>query len=164
MQLKFVLCMIKYKIKHKIVNCEKIESVTSHDLYPLPCHKLSHFLRPLPLGAWHTLWTAPKVGYIVLAIPLRFNAHNITNWWRHLISVSQCLNSIHKSFWYTLPYRKSITGGRYVCRYVGNIISMVGSCSAIRDRTIIAAKHTRNWTSVWRERALLHAYIVIARR
>ena len=24
----------KYKIKHKIVNCEKIESVTSHDLYP----------------------------------------------------------------------------------------------------------------------------------
>ena len=37
MQLKFVLCMIKYKIKHKIVNyCEKIESVTSHDLYPLP--------------------------------------------------------------------------------------------------------------------------------
>ena len=26
----------KYKIKHKIVNCEKIESVTSHDLYPLP--------------------------------------------------------------------------------------------------------------------------------
>ena len=36
MQLKFVLCMIKYKIKHKIVNCEKIESVMSHDLYPLP--------------------------------------------------------------------------------------------------------------------------------
>ena len=28
--------MIKYKIKHKIVNCEKIESVTSHNLYPLP--------------------------------------------------------------------------------------------------------------------------------
>ena len=28
--------MIKYKIKHKIVNCEKIESVTSHDLYPPP--------------------------------------------------------------------------------------------------------------------------------
>ena len=26
--------MIKYKIKHKIVNCEKIESVTSHNLYP----------------------------------------------------------------------------------------------------------------------------------
>ena len=48
MQLKFVLCMIKYKIKRKIVNCEKIESVTSHDLYPLPCHKLSHFLKPLP--------------------------------------------------------------------------------------------------------------------
>ena len=39
---------IKYKIKHKIVNCEKTDSVTSHDLYPLPCHKLSHFLRPLP--------------------------------------------------------------------------------------------------------------------
>ena len=39
---------IKYKMKRKIVNCEKIESVTSHDLYPLPCHKLSHFLRPLP--------------------------------------------------------------------------------------------------------------------
>ena len=29
---------------------------------PSPCHKLSHFLRPPPpLGAWHTLWTAPKV-------------------------------------------------------------------------------------------------------
>ena len=40
--------MIKYEIKSKIVNCEKIESETSHDLYPLPCHKLSHFLRPLP--------------------------------------------------------------------------------------------------------------------
>ena len=27
---------------------------------PSPCHKLSHFLRPLPpSGAWHTLWTAP---------------------------------------------------------------------------------------------------------
>ena len=32
--------MIKYKIKHKIVNCVKIGSVTSHDLYPLP--PLSH--------------------------------------------------------------------------------------------------------------------------
>ena len=40
--------MIKYKIKRKIVNGEKMESVTSHDLYPLPCHKLSHFLRPPP--------------------------------------------------------------------------------------------------------------------
>ena len=41
--------MIKYKIKRKIVNCEKIVSVTSHDLYPPPpCHKLSHFLRPPP--------------------------------------------------------------------------------------------------------------------
>ena len=28
--------MIKYEIKRKIVNCEKIESVTSHDLYPPP--------------------------------------------------------------------------------------------------------------------------------
>ena len=28
--------MIKYKIKRKIVNCEKIETVTTHDLYPLP--------------------------------------------------------------------------------------------------------------------------------
>ena len=28
--------MIKYKIKHKIVNCENIDSVTSHDLYPPP--------------------------------------------------------------------------------------------------------------------------------
>ena len=27
---------------------------------PLPCHKLSHFLRPPPLGAWHTLWTSPQ--------------------------------------------------------------------------------------------------------
>ena len=40
-----------------------MESVTSHDLYPPPqCHKLSHFLRPPPpSGAWHTLWTAPKL-------------------------------------------------------------------------------------------------------
>ena len=30
------------------MNCEKIKSVTSHNLYPSPCHKLSHFLRPLP--------------------------------------------------------------------------------------------------------------------
>ena len=46
-----MLCMIKYKIKRKIiVVCEKLESVTSHDLYtpPPPCHKLSHFLRPTP--------------------------------------------------------------------------------------------------------------------
>ena len=42
--------MIKYKIKHKIVNCEKIESVTSHDLYPSPvtnCHTFSDPLPPL---------------------------------------------------------------------------------------------------------------------
>ena len=53
--------MIKYKIKREIVDCEKIESVTSHDLYPPPSVKLSHFLRPPPpSGAWHTLWTAPK--------------------------------------------------------------------------------------------------------
>ena len=42
--------MIKYKIKHKIVNCEKIESVTSHDLYPPPpvtnCHTFSDPLPP----------------------------------------------------------------------------------------------------------------------
>ena len=31
------------------MNCDKIESVTSHELYPPPpCHKLSHFLRPPP--------------------------------------------------------------------------------------------------------------------
>ena len=40
--------MIKYKMKHKIVNCEKIESVTPHDLYPLPLSQVSHFLRPPP--------------------------------------------------------------------------------------------------------------------
>ena len=28
---------------------KKIISVTSHALYPLPCHKLSHLLGPLPL-------------------------------------------------------------------------------------------------------------------
>ena len=42
--------MIKYKIKHKIVNCEKIESVTSYDLYPPPpvtnCHTFSDPLPP----------------------------------------------------------------------------------------------------------------------
>ena len=58
---QFVLCMIKYKIKRKIVNCEKIESVTSHDLYPPPpvtnCHTFSD---SLPLWSIHTLWTAPR--------------------------------------------------------------------------------------------------------
>ena len=43
--------MIKYKIKPKIVNCEKMESVTSHDLYPPPpvtnCHTFSDPLPPL---------------------------------------------------------------------------------------------------------------------
>ena len=29
------------------MNCEKIERVTSHDLYPSPFHKLSPFLRPI---------------------------------------------------------------------------------------------------------------------
>ena len=38
--------MIKYKIKHKIVNCENTDSVTSHSLYPSPCHKLSTFSDP----------------------------------------------------------------------------------------------------------------------
>ena len=49
MQLKFVLCMIKYKIKRKIVNCEKMESVTSHDLHPpvTNCHTFSDPLPPL---------------------------------------------------------------------------------------------------------------------
>ena len=41
--------MIKYKIKHKIVNCEIIESVTSHDLYP-----------PLPLSQSVTLSQTPS--------------------------------------------------------------------------------------------------------
>ena len=49
MQLKFVLCMIKYKIQHKIVNCEKLK-VWRHTIFtpPPPCHNLSHFLRPPP--------------------------------------------------------------------------------------------------------------------
>ena len=41
-----------YEIKHKIMNCEKIESVTSHNLYPPPpvtnCHTFSD---PFPHGA-----------------------------------------------------------------------------------------------------------------
>ena len=44
--------MIKYKIKHKIVNCEKIESVMSHDLYPPPLSQtvtLSQTPSPPPL-------------------------------------------------------------------------------------------------------------------
>ena len=62
LQPKFVLCMIKYKIKRKIVDCEKWK-VWRHMIFtPSPCHKLSHFLRPPPpSGAWHTLWTAPKL-------------------------------------------------------------------------------------------------------
>ena len=43
--------MIEYKIKHKIVDCEKIESVTSHDLYPPP---------PLPLSQSVTLSQTPS--------------------------------------------------------------------------------------------------------
>ena len=54
--------MIIYKIKHKIVNCEKIESVTSHNLHP-PCHKLSHFLRPLPPLERDILYGRPLNGY-----------------------------------------------------------------------------------------------------
>ena len=42
--------MIKDKIKHKIVNCEKIESVTSHNLYP----------PPLPLSQTVTLSQTPS--------------------------------------------------------------------------------------------------------
>ena len=41
--------MIKYKIKRKIVNCEKMESVTSHDLYP-----------PSPLSQTVTLSQTPS--------------------------------------------------------------------------------------------------------
>ena len=55
----YLICMMKYKITHKIEIWEKL-SVTSHDLYSLPCYKLSHFLRPLPFRAWHILWTAPS--------------------------------------------------------------------------------------------------------
>ena len=40
--------MKKYKIKHKIVNCEKIESVTSHDLYP-PSQTVTLSQTPSPL-------------------------------------------------------------------------------------------------------------------
>ena len=40
--------MIKYEIKRKIVNCEKIESVTSHDLYPLPLSKTVTLSQTLP--------------------------------------------------------------------------------------------------------------------
>ena len=49
-KIQFVLCMTKYKIKRKIVNCEKIESVTSHDFYPPP---------PLPLSQTVTLSQTP---------------------------------------------------------------------------------------------------------
>ena len=43
--------MIKYKIKHKIVNCEQIESVTSHDLYPPPLSQ-SVTLSQTPSPLW----------------------------------------------------------------------------------------------------------------
>ena len=43
--------MIKYKIKRKIMDYEKIESVTSHDRYPppLPLSQTHTFSDPLPL-------------------------------------------------------------------------------------------------------------------
>ena len=42
--------MIKYEIEHKIGNCVKIESVTSHDLYPLsPVTNCHTFTDPSPL-------------------------------------------------------------------------------------------------------------------
>ena len=61
LQLKFVLCMIKYKIKHTKLWIVKKLIVWRHMISPPPpCHKLSHFLRPPPpFGAWHTFWTAP---------------------------------------------------------------------------------------------------------
>ena len=52
LQYKFTflqLCMIKYQIKHWIVNCEKTESVTSHDLDP-----------PLPPSQTVTLSQTPS--------------------------------------------------------------------------------------------------------
>ena len=55
--------------------------MTSHDLYPPPpvtnCHTFSD---PLPLGAWHTLWTAPLLQTRSLQLCANFielRQHNI---------------------------------------------------------------------------------------
>ena len=57
--------MIKYKIKPKIVNCEKIESVTSHDLYPppFPMSQTHTFSDPLPPWSVTYFMDGPLVVY-----------------------------------------------------------------------------------------------------
>ena len=79
MQLKFVLCMIKYKIKHEIMNCEKIESVTSHNLYPLPhvtnCHTFSD---PSPPWSVTYFMDGPILGNHLVAYPCARNLPSLT--------------------------------------------------------------------------------------
>ena len=57
LQLKFILCLIKYKIKHKIVKNWQCDVTWS--LPPPPVTNCHTFSDPYPLGAWHTLWMAP---------------------------------------------------------------------------------------------------------
>ena len=42
--------------------------MTSHDLYPLPCHKLSHFLRPPPPLERDILYGRPLTCGVVVAV------------------------------------------------------------------------------------------------
>ena len=47
-----------------------MESVTSHDLYPLPCHKLPHFLRPPPPWSMTYFMDGPLFLYLHIKICL----------------------------------------------------------------------------------------------
>ena len=45
------------------MHCDRTNWVWRHMIFTSPCHQLSHFRQYTlhPLGAWHTLWTAPKI-------------------------------------------------------------------------------------------------------
>ena len=113
--------MIKYKIKHKIVNCEKIECDVTWSLPPSPCHKLSHFLRPPSLGAWHTLWTAPFMSvpsrHISMSVTSRYISTSVIS--RHIsrsvisrqismsVELSQHISVNHESTHFYVSYNES---------------------------------------------------------
>ena len=70
--------MIKYKIKSNIVNCEKIESVTSHDLYPPPspvtnCHTFSDPLPPWSVTYFMDGPQAVGASFYELTLPNQLN-------------------------------------------------------------------------------------------
>ena len=72
------------KIRQKIVKCENTDSVTSRDFFSLS-QTVTLFLRPPPLGAWHTSWTAPQVscdsGKVMILTAWRFRTRlDVRRW------------------------------------------------------------------------------------